>query len=154
MKAEFLTGFGLNDLETKQILDKINEEIAEATNVLKNKISDYDKKLETSKIESEAKFKALVLDNAINSKLSEVPEKYRKLIASQIDKEKITVNDDNSILGLEEQYSKLKEDYTNLFTENSNGIRFGFSVGNSSDDNTPTANSNNTLADIFGVKLD
>lgn len=180
MKADFLTAFGLNTEEVKKILDKVSEEIAEATKALitqneeltkqintandtikgfegvnveelNKKISDYETKLKTTKEAAEQKLKSLVLDNAINGKLSNVPEKYRKLIASQIDREKLTVKD-NEVLGLEEQYTRLREDYSNLFEDNSKGISFGFNGGSGTGNTTPSTN--NTLASIFGVKAD
>jgi polyhydroxyalkanoate synthesis regulator phasin len=179
MKKDFLTGFGLSDDEAKQILDKVSEEITAAKQPLetknsslqqqldaanetlkgyngvdvegyKTKIAEYDKTIEALKAESAAKLKAIVVDNAITSKLSAVPEKYRKLIEGQIDREKLTVGDDNTVTGLDEQYLKLKEDYSDLFESNAEPIKFGYG-GTGVSQMTAT---NDTLAGIFGVKTE
>jgi small-conductance mechanosensitive channel len=178
MKKSFLTDLGLSDEDAQKVLDKVKEETESGNEGLqtqindltaqlntanetikgfdgidvadmKNKIAEYQNTINTMKTESAAKLKSVMLDNAINTKVADIPEKYRKLIASQIDREKLSIADDNSVSGLEEQYLKLKDSYPDLFTAEEKPFGFGFSGG---DDSKPTGSVNNTLANIFGVK--
>lgn len=82
---------------------------------LQQAIKDHEATIETLKNDSASKIKNLTLDNAINSKLSKVDDKYKKLLQGQFDREKISIKDDGSIEGLEEQFKTISETYTEWF---------------------------------------
>lgn len=84
---------------------------------LQKTIKDHESTIETLRIESEAKIKNLTLNNAINNKLAKVDDKYKKLLETQFDKEKLTVKEDGSIEGLEEQFKTISETYKEWFEE-------------------------------------
>ena len=72
---------------------------------LQKTIKEHEETIESLKKDSDAKIKNLTLDNAINSKLSKVDDKYKKLLQGQFDREKMSIKEDGTIEGLEEQLS-------------------------------------------------
>ena len=68
----------------------------------------------------------LTLNNAINSKLAKVDDRYKKLLETQFDREKLTIKEDGTIEGLDEQFKTLSETYSEWFEEstpsNSGGL--------------------------------
>lgn len=66
-----------------------------------------------TKDEYEAKVKELKIDAAIQSKLSDA--KYPELLAGRIDKTKLSLSDDGTVLGIDEQVIKLKDTYKDQF---------------------------------------
>ena len=114
---------------TKDELEKANEVLKgfDGVNVsdLNKQIEEYKNSIKTMRADNEAKIKAMVIDNAINSKFNAVPEKYRNLLKMQVDREKIVVDKDNNLTGLEEQFNSIKEQYSDLFQEQQTGLKFG-----------------------------
>ena len=84
---------------------------------LQNTIKEHEKTIENLKKDNADKIKRLTLDNAISSKLSKVDDKYKKLLESQFDREKMTINEDGTITGLDEQYKTISEAYSELFED-------------------------------------
>jgi DNA repair exonuclease SbcCD ATPase subunit len=82
---------------------------------LQQTIKDHETTIETLKKDSEVKIKNLTLNNAINTKLAKVDDKYKKLLETQFDREKLTIKEDGTIEGLEEQYKTISETYTEWF---------------------------------------
>lgn len=82
---------------------------------LQQTIKDHEATIETLKNESTSKIKNLTLDNAISSKLSKVDDKYKKLLQGQFDRDKLSIKDDGSIEGLEEQFKTISETYSEWF---------------------------------------
>lgn len=113
---------------TKQELDKANEVLKGFDGVdvkaLNSQIEEYKTSIKNMRKDNEEKIKSITINNAIDSKFNSVPEKYRNLLKMQIDKTKISV-DQNGIIGLEEQFNNLKEQYADLFTVNETGLKFG-----------------------------
>lgn len=83
--------------------------------ILQQTIKDHETTIETLKNDSTSKIKNLTLDNAINSKLSKVDDRYKKLLQGQFDRAKLSIKDDGSIDGLEEQIKTISETYTEWF---------------------------------------
>lgn len=81
---------------------------------LKTKIGDMEKENKAQKEKYEAEIKDLKLDSAIRTKLADT--KYPDLLASKIDKEKLTLNADGTVIGIDEQVTALKSTYKDLFT--------------------------------------
>ncbi|MDF2907466.1 MAG: Minor structural protein [Herbinix sp.] len=96
------------DKQLKDLGEKVkgNEE---AEKTIKN-LQEANKK---TKDEYEAKVKELKLDAAIQAKLSEA--KYPELMIGRIDKTKLSISEDGTILGIDEQVAKLKEIYKDQF---------------------------------------
>ena len=138
---------------TKQELDKANEVLKgfDGVNVsdLNKQIEEYKNSIKTMRADNEAKIKAMIIDNAINSKFNAVPEKYRNLLKKQVDKSKIVVDKDNNLTGLEEQFNTLKEQYNDLFASEQTSLKFG---QEQKVDQTTVNNKTVDLANIFGVK--
>lgn len=57
----------------------------------------------------------MTIDYAINSKLSGVNEKYRKLLCKEFDTSKMEVKDTGEIIGLDEQFKDISETYKEWF---------------------------------------
>lgn len=96
--------------------------------ILQQTIKDHEATIETLKKDSEVKIRNLTLDNAINGKLAKVDDKYKKLLETQFNKEKLTIKDDGTIEGLEEQFKTITETYSEWFEEKSSGGS-GFNPG-------------------------
>nr|WP_288247522.1 phage scaffolding protein [uncultured Romboutsia sp.]DAE87459.1 MAG TPA: minor structural protein [Caudoviricetes sp.] len=93
---------------------------------LQQTIKDHETTIETLKKDSEVKIRNLTLNNAINSKLAKVDDRYKKLLETQFDREKLTIKEDGTIEGLDEQFKTLSETYSEWFEEstpsNSGGL--------------------------------
>lgn len=97
------------DKQLKDLGEKVkgNEE-AEKT------IKDLQEANKKTKDEYEAKVKDLKIDAAIQAKLSDA--KYPELMVGRIDKTKLSISEDGTVLGIDEQVVKLKETYKDQFT--------------------------------------
>lgn len=84
---------------------------------LQQTIKDHEATIETLKNDSASKIKKLTLDNAINSKLSKVDDKYKTLLQGQFDREKLTIKEDGTVEGLDEQVKTLSETYSEWFED-------------------------------------
>ncbi|MBS4535827.1 phage scaffolding protein [Clostridium sp. D2Q-14] len=65
----------------------------------------------------ESKIRNITLDNSIKMWLKDNNAKYEDLLSTKFDREKLTIADDGSINGLEEQGNSIKEGYKDLFTQ-------------------------------------
>lgn len=113
------------DLETK--LKEANTTLTDLkknnadNETLQTKVKEYEGKIKTLQAESEAKIKNLTLDNAINNLLTQNKAKHSDLLSSKFDREKLAVNEDGTITGLDEQFKGIKESYKDLFEEKVTG---------------------------------
>lgn len=81
---------------------------------LKAKIEGMEKDNKAQREKYEAEIKDLKLDSAIRAKLADT--KYPDLLSSKIDKAKLTLNADGTVIGIDEQVNVLKSTYKDLFT--------------------------------------
>ena len=95
---------------------------------LQKTIKEHEATIETLKKDSETKIRNWTLDNAINGKLAKVDDKYKKLLQTQFDREKLNIKEDGSIEGLEEQFKNITETYSEWFEEKTTGGS-GFNPG-------------------------
>lgn len=95
---------------------------------LQKTIKEHETTIENLKKDSETKIRNLTLDNAINGKLANVDDKYKKLLETQFNKEKLTIKEDGTIEGLEEQFKTITETYSEWFEEKAPGGS-GFNPG-------------------------
>lgn len=100
------------DEQLKGLGDKVkgNEE-------LEKQIEELQETNKKAKEEYETKIKNVTLDNAIRLALKDNRAKYDDLLMSKFDREKLTVKDDGTIEGLEDQIKSLKEGYKDLFEQ-------------------------------------
>ncbi|HBF6775657.1 TPA: phage scaffolding protein [Clostridioides difficile] len=79
------------------------------------KVKEWENKYNELDSMSRAKIKNMTIDYAINSKLSGVNEKYRKLLCKEFDTSKMEVKDTGEIIGLDEQFKDISETYKEWF---------------------------------------
>lgn len=100
------------DKQLKELGEKVkgNEE-------LEKQIKELQDSNQKAKDEYETKIKNITLDNAIKLALKENKAKYEDLLISKFDREKLTIKDDGTVEGLDEQIKSLKEGYKDLFEQ-------------------------------------
>ncbi|SHH54877.1 Phage minor structural protein GP20 [Caloranaerobacter azorensis DSM 13643] len=96
------------DKQLKELQDKVkgNEE-------LERTIKELQEANKATKEQYEAKIKDMTINAAIQSKLTDA--KYPELLISKFDKSKLSVAEDGTVLGIDEQLATLKERYKDLF---------------------------------------
>ncbi|MGL4730334.1 MAG: phage scaffolding protein [Clostridium sp.] len=82
---------------------------------LQNTIKQHENTIKTLKVDSEAKIRNLTLDSAINNALIKAKAKHSDLLLSKFDKDKLVVNEDGTVTGLDEQLKGFKETYKDMF---------------------------------------
>lgn len=83
---------------------------------LQAKVKEYEDTIKTQKANYEAKVRNLTLDSAIEKALSNAGAKHIDLLSTKIDREKLKIETDGKVTGLDEQISAYKESYKDLFT--------------------------------------
>lgn len=76
-------------------------------------IKTHEDTIATMKTEYETKIRDMSVQSAIKSKLTDT--KYPELLETKFDKSKITVAEDGTVLGIDEQLATIKEQYKDLF---------------------------------------
>ena len=82
---------------------------------LQKTIKQHEDTIKTQKAEYENKVRNLTLDSAINNALTKAKAKHSDLLASKIDRDKLVINEDGTITGLDEQLKGFKNTYKDLF---------------------------------------
>lgn len=77
-------------------------------------IKTHESTIATMKTEYDTKIRDMSVQSAIKSKLTDT--KYPELLETKFDKSKITVAEDGTVLGIDEQLTSIKETYKDLFT--------------------------------------
>lgn len=95
-----------NQLKELQKKAKGNEE-------LEKRIQELQEANKATKEQYEAKIKEMTINAAIQSKLTDA--KYPDLLLTKFDKSKLSIADDGTVLGIDEQLTTLKETYKDLF---------------------------------------
>lgn len=88
---------------------------------LQTKVKEYEDTIKTQKSDYESKIKNLTLDTAINSLLTTNKAKHSDLLASKFDREKLVINTDGTVTGLDEQFKGIKDTYKDLFEQTLGG---------------------------------
>lgn len=81
---------------------------------LQQTIKGHEETIKNLKTNYESKIKELMINQAIQSKLTDA--KYPDLIVGKFDHKKISLADDGTVLGIDEQLTAIKEQYKDLFT--------------------------------------
>lgn len=95
-----------NQLKELQKKAKGNEE-------LEKRIQELQEANKATKEQYEAKIKDMTITAAIQSKLTDA--KYPDLLLTKFDRSKLSIAEDGTVLGIDEQLSTLKEQYQDLF---------------------------------------
>lgn len=82
---------------------------------LQKTIKQHEDTIKTLKSDSEAKIRNLTLDSAINNALTKAKAKHSDLLASKIDRDRLVINEDGTVTGLDEQIKSCKDTYKDLF---------------------------------------
>lgn len=82
---------------------------------LQKTIKQHEETIKTLKTDSETKIRNLTLDSAINNALTKAKAKHSDLLASKFDRDKLVINDDGTVTGLDEQLKGFKETYKDMF---------------------------------------
>lgn len=111
-KKQLETDIAERDKQLKDLGDK-----AKGNENLENQIKELQETNKKAKEEYEAKIKNVTLDNAIKLTLKDNKAKYEDLLMGKFDRENLKINDDGTILGLDEQMKTIKENYKDLFEQ-------------------------------------
>lgn len=82
---------------------------------LQAKVKEYEDTIKNQKADYEDKVRNLTLDSAIEKALSNAGAKHIDLLSTKIDREKLKIETDGKVTGLDEQISAYKESYKDLF---------------------------------------
>lgn len=82
---------------------------------LQKTIKQHEETIKTLKSDSETKIRNLTLDSAINNALAKAKAKHSDLLASKIDRDKLVINEDGTVTGLDEQIKSCRDTYKDLF---------------------------------------
>lgn len=82
---------------------------------LQAKVKEYEDTIKAQKADYEAKVRNLTLDSAIEKALSKAGAKHIDLLSTQIDREKLKIEEGGKVTGLDEQIASYKEAYKDLF---------------------------------------
>lgn len=107
-KKELKTQLEQRDKQLKDLGDK-----AKGNEDLEKQIKELQDLNKTTKESYEAKIKDMAINSAIQSKLTDT--KYPDLLMTKFDKSKLSVQEDGSIIGIDEQLTAIKEQYKDLF---------------------------------------
>lgn len=81
--------------------------------ILQGTIKTHEETIATMKTDYDNKIREMNIKNAIQSKLTDT--KYPELLETKFDKKKLTVSEDGTVLGIDEQLTAIKEQYKDLF---------------------------------------
>lgn len=82
---------------------------------LEKTIKELQEANKATKTEYETKIKDMTISSAIQAKLTDT--KYPELLMGKFDKSKLSVADDGTVVGIDEQLTAIKETYKDLFTK-------------------------------------
>ncbi|MFA9376237.1 MAG: phage scaffolding protein [Lachnotalea sp.] len=109
--------------------DNADNETLQAT------IKTHETTIATMKKDYDTKIREMNIANAIQAKLTDT--KYADLLAGKFDKTKLSVSEDGTVLGIDEQLTAIKETYKDLFTVDVKGKLPNNKGGSSTGGNNP-----------------
>lgn len=105
--------------DLKEKLSKADDTITALKNAnkdnetLQTTIKTHEATIETMKKDYDSKIREMAIKNAIQGKLTDT--KYPELLETKFDKTKLSISEDGTVLGIDEQLASLKESYKDLF---------------------------------------
>ena len=109
-----LEGTKTQVVEANKIIANLKKNNADNVD-LQTKVKEYEDTMKTQKSDYESKIKNLTLDSAINNLLTTNKAKHSDLLSTKFDREKLVINGDGTITGLDEQFKGVKDTYKDLF---------------------------------------
>lgn len=88
---------------------------------LQKTIKEHESTIKQLKADHDKEIKGMRIDAAINKILADNNAKHADLLSGKFDCEKLTVSEDGTVLGLDEQMKGLKETYKDLFEQGITG---------------------------------
>ncbi|MBY0755029.1 phage scaffolding protein [Clostridium sardiniense] len=82
---------------------------------LQKTIKQHEDTIKTLKTDSDTKIRNLTLDSAISNALTKAKAKHSDLLSSKFDRDKLVINEDGTVTGLDEQLKGFKETYKDMF---------------------------------------
>ncbi len=117
LQAKYDDAKGMLDTTAKAISDMKKEN--KDSESLQKRIKEMEDEMAKERAASASKIRNMTVDSAIERVLKGVEENHAELLAKAFDREKITVNDDGEVFGIDEQFKNIKEKYPTLFEEKS-----------------------------------
>ena len=111
----------------KEDYDALNSQLAEAK-ADAEKYADFDQQLQTAKDEGEAKLREYKRDVKISQAFGEAQVSDEVSVRANLDLDKVQLGDDDSLTGLEDQLTALKESKPYLFTQPQQQLELGGST--------------------------
>lgn len=108
-------------------LDAVNKTIGELkknntdNEELQNAVKKHEDTIKQMKADHDKEIKGMRIDAAINKVLVDNKAKHADLLAGKFDREKLTVSEDGTVSGLDEQLKGLKDSYKDLFGQSVSG---------------------------------
>lgn len=90
---------------------------------LQKRINEMEEQMAKERLASAARIKNMAVDSAIGKALKGVDEGRAELLAKAFDREKINVDDNGTVTGLDEQFKAIKEKYSDLFEAKPAGLK-------------------------------
>lgn len=119
------------DIKTRDTQLKDLSEKVKGNEELSKQIKDLTDLNTQNTTEYQNKIKEISFNNAIEKSLMKENAKYTDILIPKFDKSKLVLNDDGSIVGLDDQLKTLKESYKDLFSVDNSGSG-GFNPPNGS----------------------
>lgn len=97
--------------------DKTIEDLKNANKdneTLQATIKTHEATIATMKSDYDTKIRDMSIETAIKSKLTDT--KYADLLSGKFDKSKLSISEDGTVLGIDEQLTTIKDTYKDLFT--------------------------------------
>lgn len=117
LQAKYNDAKGMLDTTAKAISDMKKEN--KDSESLQKRIKEMEDEIAKERAASVSKIRNMTVDSAIEKALKGVEENHAELLAKAFDREKITVNDEGAVFGIDEQFKNIKEKYPTLFEEKS-----------------------------------
>jgi hypothetical protein len=111
-KKQLETDIKGRDKQLKDLGEK-----AKGNEDLEKQIKDLQETNKKTKADYDSKVKNITLDNAIKLSLKDNKAKHEDLLIGKFDREKLTIKEDGTVEGLDEQINTLKEGYKDLFEQ-------------------------------------
>lgn len=113
LKTKYNDMKSMLDTAVKAVSDMKNGNIDNES--LQKRIKEMEEQMSKERLESAAKIKNMAVDSAIGRALKGVDEGRAELLAKAFDREKMSVDENGTVTGVDEQFKAIKEKYSDLF---------------------------------------
>ena len=127
LQAKYDDAKGMLDTTAKAISDMKKEN--RDSESLQKRIKEMEDEITKERAASASKIRNMAVDSAIEKVLKDVNEGHAELLAKAFDREKITVNDDGTVFGIDEQFKNIRGKYPALFEKKAVELQSAKPVG-------------------------